>query len=692
MRILVVALAACFLPLAGCLGVGPAAVTGLFGAWDLPDGSPAPVPLPDCDAVLDTLNDRALAAAKVSLQQSVEGRGGWGPVMLEDAAADGGPVRASSHSSSAAEAQVTGTNNQEAGVDEADVLKTDGERTYVLRGPTLHILRSEHVGDVQEAARVSLDGDGVGLLLETRGNDDPRDDRLVVLTQTWSYEGGDGTRLWMPAGTAVTGIRVFALDDPAAPREVDRAEVEGSLVGARLVDGHAYVVVHRWEESLGLRTSAWPEAADLQRRGLDQESFHRLPEARQRQVRAGIALEADAANRQAVGRLSLDDHLPALRGLGLPEGCRGVLVTPGATGRGTSTIVALDVDGDLDSSVAQVLGSRPIVYGALDALVLAAPSRDTWWFWQNADVDESTDLQWFDLDGLRVTPRASGRVPGTVQDSFGIDVHDGTLRVATTTGQWARWWLDDADPMMNHLVVLEAAAGVLVPKGIVGGIAPGERIWSARFTDDRAYIVTFEQVDPLWVVDLGDPALPRILGELEIPGVSTYIHPLSDDALLTIGLGPGPGGEGLDRGRVQVSLFDVADPAAPRRAALLELAPGQGMAWSGAVHEHKAFTYWDALGMLAVPVTTEAHTRDTWTLHTSLRLVAVDVDAMTLSLHGMIDQSALGSDEPYGSEIERSYFLGYPGTPMVSVYAMSWLGVTAHDLRTLQGQGSAPFA
>ena len=90
------------------------------------------------------------------------------------------------------------------------------------------------------------------------------------------------------------------------------------------------------------------------------------------------------------------------------------------------------------------------------------------------------------------------------------------------------------------------------------GIADGERIWSARFIGDRAYLVTFETIDPLWVLDLSDPTSPIILGELEVPGVSTYIHPVDDNTLLTIGIGPGDDGLGLDWSMTQISLFDVS--------------------------------------------------------------------------------------------------------------------------------------
>ena len=149
--------------------------------------------------------------------------------------------------------------------------------------------------------------------------------------------------------------------------------------------------------------------------------------------------------------------------------------------------------------------------------------------------------------------------------------------------------------------------------GRIDGIALDERIWSARFVEDRAYIVTFRQIDPLWTIDLSDPTNPQIMGELEVPGVSTYIHPLDESNVLTIGIGPADleTGLGLDWSNTQISLFDVSDFTSPERASVLSLSPVSSEAsnewiwgWSEATYEHKAFQYWSPKNMLAIPLST----------------------------------------------------------------------------------------
>jgi hypothetical protein len=141
-----------------------------------------------------------------------------------------------------------------------------------------------------------------------------------------------------------------------------------------------------------------------------------------------------------------------------------------------------------------------------------------------------------------------------------------------------------------------------------------------------------------------------------------------------------------------VSLFDISDVSKPRRADVLDLAPPGGWSSSGATGEHKAFTYWPAVGTLAVPLSSEGNGSAGRGYHVGLKLVDVDRERLDLSVRGEIDQDALiDGNASWVPEIERSYFLGYPETGPVSVYSVSALGVAAHDLETLEAQGSVAF-
>ena len=146
------------------------------------------------------------------------------------------------------------------------------------------------------------------------------------------------------------------------------------------------------------------------------------------------------------------------------------------------------------------------------------------------------------------------------------------------------------------ITILEPQDSELVVVGMVAGLGKGERIYSVRFIEETAYVVTFRQTDPLYTVDLSDPSDPKVLGELKILGYSAYLHPLGDDLLL------GVGQDADERGRVegtQVSIFDVSDPANPERIAQLTLAKGSN---SAVEYDHRAFLYWDPASLAVIPI------------------------------------------------------------------------------------------
>jgi len=710
--LLLAALAA--LPLSGCL-TDPhrpllLQASGIFPFHAKEPGAPGTQPISSCAELAGMLRERALEQARVLLDQAVQQQSwmrGEGDVAVEAVpmAADAAAGASGTREHSAAGAQATGTNNQETGADEGDLVKTDGEWSYVLSSGILHVLRSRTVGGLEEVGNVTLaeGASGGELLLERRAAADPKDDRLVAVLGGQSAQGQmlvSDTAQQRTSG-AMTRVVVLSLADRKAPAIEQESWVEGAPQGARLVDGTAYVIVERQESMLGLRTWVGPDGSDLARLGLSQDDYQSMGEKGQAAIRGQVARLADADNQRQLDGMDLGDLLPLIlrqhAGFLVPDpadddACRSVLAMPDATGRSFTTILAIGVrDAGLPSKSTEVLGGSAVVYADTGALVLAAPTLDSWWSWAQPGIQETTDLLWFDLDGLSVTQRAAGRVPGIVMDSFALDVHGGALRVTTTTGTWNRGW-GPSVALSSQVLVLDDVAGTLVARGQVGGIAPGEHLWSVRFTDDRAYLVTFRQMDPLWVVDLAG-AVPRILGELHVAGVSSYIHPLGDDQLLTIGYGAGPNDLGLDESRIVVSLFDVRDPKHPRLQDTLDLAPPSGWASSGALHEHRAFTYWDAVATLAVPITSSS-ADGSGGQRLALDLVGVDRAAGRLSLRGEADQDRLlAATSPgwWGSAVERSWFLGFPQEGPVSVYAMSPLGVTSNDLATLQPQHEVRF-
>jgi uncharacterized secreted protein with C-terminal beta-propeller domain len=190
--------------------------------------------------------------------------------------------------------------------------------------------------------------------------------------------------------------------------------------------------------------------------------------------------------------------------------------------------------------------------------------------------DGTTPLFAFALAGTEATYVASGEVDGTIADRWSMDAVGGSLRVAVGPS---------GSTDANAVVTLREDGSDLVEDGRVDGLGPGEEIKSVRWFDDLAIVVTFRQTDPLYAIDLSDPAAPLLLGELKIPGFSEYLHPLGERRL--IGIGQDADLQGVTRG-AQAALFDVTDLTAPRQIDVVRYAPDT---WAGAGSDPRQFTW-----------------------------------------------------------------------------------------------------
>lgn len=202
---------------------------------------------------------------------------------------------------------------------------------------------------------------------------------------------------------------------------------------------------------------------------------------------------------------------------------------------------------------------------------------------------EKTVIHRISVNENEIEYSGSGEVPGRVLNQFSMDEFEGNFRIATTTGGWNR------DSNMNHVYILNEDLEVV---GSVEDLAKGEQIYSARFIGDKGYMVTFRQTDPLFVIDLSDPANPEVLGELKVTGYSGYLHPYDETHLLGIGM------EATEEGRTQgvkISLFDVSDFSNPREISKYEVTEGE---WSSseAIYEHKAVLFDKEKELLVIPV------------------------------------------------------------------------------------------
>jgi uncharacterized secreted protein with C-terminal beta-propeller domain len=202
------------------------------------------------------------------------------------------------------------------------------------------------------------------------------------------------------------------------------------------------------------------------------------------------------------------------------------------------------------------------------------------------------------------TYQGSGEVPGALLNQYAMSEYDGVLRVASTVSE-RRGWVNSRQTTEGLVTTLHEEGGALRQLGQVGGLGrqDNESIRAVRFIEERGYVVTFRQTDPLYLLDLRDAATPKVVGELKIPGYSGYLHPIGENLLLGVGqsgldsgVSPAPRTRGGQAG-VQFSLFDISDPASPRRIDTQNYGGGA----AAAEFDPKAFLYWQPRNLILAP-------------------------------------------------------------------------------------------
>ena len=541
----------------------------------------------DCDALLAHLRTEALERV------GPYGLSGGG-YRVFDAVADGRAAPAESASAGAGDAagSDTGsgsaggahstTNVQETGVDEPDIVKTDGRRIVTLSNGVLTVVdvasgSPARIGSVKVAGDMGYAND---FLLAG--------DKVLVFGSAWvqdSTDGGDRSGptidIWLP-GRQLATITEVSLADPANPTVGATLRVDGWYVTSRLVDDVARVVLRSDPTELPFVYPQHPSGEE----------------------------RAEAANREVVEQSRIEDWMPSyelvapdgsVTASGLLTDCERVDAPTEFAGFGTLSVLTFDLSSTMDDGDAtSVLAGGDIAYASAERLYVATNAYVDPRVFEDADrmelerlqQDYSTSIHAFDISGSGPAEYlASGTVPGHLINQFAMSEHEGKLRAATTRGM--PWGATEESESL--VTVLEHRGDALVTVGQVGDMGRGERIYSVRYAGDVAYVVTFRQTDPFYTVDLSDPTAPRVVGELKIPGFSSYLHPIDDN--LVIGVGQ----DATDTGRVQgskVSLFDVTDLASPTEVATWTL-PNSN---SGAEYDHHAFLYWPATKQLVLPV------------------------------------------------------------------------------------------
>ena len=613
-----------------------------------------------------------------------------------------------------ADREVTDTNTQEAGVDEADLIETDpsGALLYVLRRfpRELLVIDTSEIGNPQILTRVQLEGSRQprGLYL------DAANDRLTVVREPGIFYlhapavSGASTdaAIFAPPPDFEDGteLQFFDISDPADPQLVTRFVTDGYYVDSRRVDDRIHLVTQ-----FGF---PYPQALSRDER-FQRLAYEEYPRALRDGDEAEIErLEGEIRSRinAAVQATPLDELLPQqTEGNGPPEtlACEAVEAPAVDTRLGLMMISSVDTDGGNLATLGTIKNAWQI-YASSDNIYFLQTSGG-WWF--DREQRQQTAIYRYTIgDGL-ARPGAVGLVDGWINNRFSVNEFDGHLRVATTEGRFAG--NDRQFTQHNHLTVLRALD--LEQTGEVRDFVPtsidpdrAENIRSARFLGERGFVVTFLNSDPLFAFDLSNPNNPVLRGQLEIPGFSSYIHPLGADHLLTIGREGGENGQGTGPA-FQLQIFDVSDLTSPGQVATASpvLQPGD-YAHSLAEYEPLAFTFLPtgaggAAGLLSIPA--QISSNDPARTLSGFIAYRIDAQASTIREYAQIDhkdQAPNGGGDrcpPQRDELPPQGCGGFApviyNEPLRSVIIrenqdLSLLTISDAKLRVLDASGESP--
>ena len=540
-------------------------------------------------------------------------------------------------SASDSSGRASGTNNQVDGIEEGDVIITDGSFIYSLVDDQLIITSAKDPARLSVVKKLKLGENAypTHLLLHNK--------TLIVGYSTY-MESVKGNYY---DGKSVAKFAFYDVKDPENPTLLREIGQDGSLTSVRKSGNILYMISSQTPNYWMLR-----EGVDVELRPFTYDS------------------SADSM------ALSLDR----------------IHLLPGSTEPNYLVVSAVDVSNIKQATVntQSYLGNSGSMYMSQNAIYMTAMDYSMIPFMSDTETSSisvdrvmpaysnETTVYKIAVDKTAIDMVAQTKVKGSVLNQFSMDEHNGYLRIATTEGEA---WGTNAESK-NHLFILDKD---LKQVGNVSDLARGERIYSARFMGDKAYIVTFKQVDPLFVIDVANPTAPKVLGELKIPGFSNYLHPIGENHLLGIGydtevtMQPGAKEPIVLMQGMKLSLFNVTNLANPIEQDSVVIG-GRGT-YSDVQHDHKALFRDVENHLYGFPITIY-EPRDDYNLNykgTGAQLYKVTVDGGIELAADLVKPPAKGEQyEDWYQVVQRLLYIDD------ALYTVSRSQIKSYDLNTFK--------
>ena len=591
------------------------------------------------------------------------------------------------------------TNIQVEGVDEPDIVKNDGEYIYTVTGNKVVIVKAFPAEDMEIVSEINL---------TSVRNIFVNEDKLIVFSQSYNYYSRplsiETTRLTQAAettskskavaeaerivpptySTEKTQVNIYDISDKENPVIETNFSVEGNYIDSRMIDDYVYIIASK---NIYLDNPEPPiYIMNGQERKTLATNIYYFPYPDTSYTFTSISA-VNIKNRDYDSKVYLTGY------------SQNIYVSQNniyLTSQKTVSVknyrqklvneVFLKILPDSEKEkIQEILDSKKNWHEKLQEIneivgeystSLTGKEKEEFDSkliekMQEFEIEiqkenEKTIIHKINVDENEIEYKVSGEVPGYVLNQFSMDEYNRYFRIATTTGNWL-------ETSLNHLYVLDENLEII---GSVEDLAKGERIYSVRFLGDRAYMVTFRQVDPLFVIDLLDPQDPEVLGYLKVTGYSSYLHPYDENHI--IGIGKEADEEGRVKG-LKLALFDVSNVEAPTLKAKYEIE--EKWSDSPALYDHKSFLFDKRKNLLVIPVSIS----DWQTNYYWQGSYVFNINEEEISLNGKISHFNKTQNETekyrfydYRYQTQRSLYIDN------IIYTLSTLQVKANNLVNLE--------
>lgn len=515
------------------------------------------------------------------------------------------------------------TNTQVENVDEADVVKVDGQYIYYVSYQRIIIIDAQNAESSSKVAEINYK--------EKKFNPREiyvRNNKLIVI----GNETGDYTTTCKTITEDIaydvakladfkTGMILYDISNIKEPKEIRRVMLQGNYISSRMIENNVYFVANQY-------------------------------------------LYASQFLRNEIKDLNEDDYKPKYEDTAISqeEKCIGfdrIYSLDGTNDTSYLMLAGLNIESDEEADIKTFLGAGQYVYASEKNMYIAT-NREKYGEGYEL-LGGTTHILKFALEDGKITYKAEADIEGQVNNQFSMDENSEYFRIATTSGRL--WSMDKSTS--NNLYILNDK---LEEVGKVTGFAQEEKIYSVRYVGDKAYIVTFKQTDPLFVIDLSNSANPQILGELKLPGYSTYLHPYDETHIIGFGYETKENGTRVTTDGLKMVMFDVSDFTNPQVLFKINIGDSK-YTYSELLYNHKAMLFSKEKNIIAFPLYSSAG------MKTNSRVAIYEIDLEKgFTLKGEIGNTT----NEYLKQVERIVFVND------TYYALSKSLVKVANMETLE--------